>query len=160
VLIAVPPPCPPTGLRRRICDVQSFSGAFVNGQALALGAKARRLTRSTHVQQNPGALLTPSVRVYDVYDDENPPPHPGAGWTRFVCLSDTHSRRFPVPPGDVLLHSGDLSAHGTIHALRKTMDWLRELEHPAKVCVRPLGTCCTLTDVQLGTAGSLQGTMM
>lgn len=31
------------------------------------------------------------------------------GYTRFVLVSDTHTRTFPVPPGDILLHAGDLT---------------------------------------------------
>jgi hypothetical protein len=73
--------------------------------------------------------------VYADYDITAPPPHPGDGWTRFVCISDTHSKRFPVPDGDVLLHSGDLSSHGHPGQLKVTIDWLHSLPHPAKVYV-------------------------
>ncbi|KAH8106900.1 Metallo-dependent phosphatase [Cristinia sonorae] len=75
------------------------------------------------------------ARYYVHYDIDNPPAHPGNGWTRFVCISDTHSRRFNVPPGDVLLHSGDLSSWGELPQLRKTIDWLKGLPHPAKVII-------------------------
>ncbi|KAI0807855.1 Metallo-dependent phosphatase [Fomes fomentarius] len=70
--------------------------------------------------------------VHDWYDITHPPRHPGPGWTRFVCISDTHSYIFPVPPGDVLLHSGDLSGHGTLQDLKVTLNWLKSLPHPAK----------------------------
>lgn len=50
-----------------------------------------------------------------VYSGENVPEKP-PGCTRFVCISDTHgkqnSMKFPVPEGDVLIHSGDFSEFG------------------------------------------------
>lgn len=61
------------------------------------------------------------------------PPHPGPGWTRFVCISDTHSSIFRVPPGDVLIHAGDLSSFGSLSQLTRTTDWLKSLEHPVKM---------------------------
>ncbi|KIK92014.1 hypothetical protein PAXRUDRAFT_148215 [Paxillus rubicundulus Ve08.2h10] len=63
------------------------------------------------------------------------PPHPGPGWTRFVCISDTHSRTYPVPSGDVLLHAGDLSSWGTLPQLATTVEWLKSLDHPVKLIV-------------------------
>ena len=78
----------------------------------------------------------PTAVVYDSYDLTYPPRHPGPGWTRFVCISDNHSYTFPVPPGDVLLHSGDLSDRGTLQDLEITLNWLKELPHHAKLCVR------------------------
>ncbi|OCH93804.1 Metallo-dependent phosphatase [Obba rivulosa] len=56
-------------------------------------------------------------------------------WTRFVCVSDTHSRIFPVPPGDVLLHAGDLSSWGTLAQLQVTLDWIQTLPHPVKILI-------------------------
>ncbi|KAI1788379.1 Metallo-dependent phosphatase [Ganoderma leucocontextum] len=70
--------------------------------------------------------------IHDSYDITLPPQHPGWGWTRFVCISDTHSHIFPVPPGDVLLHAGDLSRHGTLKHLDVTLNWLKILPHPVK----------------------------
>jgi hypothetical protein len=77
-------------------------------------------------------LETSSARIYHDYND-GAPAHPGCGWTRFVCLSDTHSRQFEVPPGDVLLHAGDLSSYGHYEQLNVTLDWLKTLEHPTKM---------------------------
>ncbi|KAJ8082629.1 hypothetical protein PM082_008484 [Marasmius tenuissimus] len=56
------------------------------------------------------------------------PPHPGKGWTRFVCISDTHSNIYTVPKGDVLLHSGDLSSWGEKDQLKETINWIASLE--------------------------------
>ncbi len=71
--------------------------------------------------------------IHDSYDITLPPEHPGLGWTRFVCISDTHSHIFAIPPGDVLLHAGDLSRHGTLKDLEITLDWMKALPHPVKL---------------------------
>jgi len=77
-------------------------------------------------------------QTYSIHVDveETPlPPHPGPGWTRFVCISDTHSRTYHVPPGDVLLHAGDLSSWGYPPQLATTIEWLKSLDHPIKIIV-------------------------
>lgn len=76
---------------------------------------------------------TSSARVYLDYDQESIPPHPGSNWTRFVCISDTHSRVFSIPAGDVLLHAGDLSSWGHPHQLNTTLLWLKSQTHPTKM---------------------------
>ena len=69
--------------------------------------------------------------------DPNSLPPKEDGGTRFVCISDTHSKKYSyIPPGDVLLHAGDLSSQGFLHRLQKTLDWLGELSHSVKWCVQ------------------------
>ena len=54
---------------------------------------------------HPTSLKSPTEVVYVEYEPGHLlPPKPGDDWTRFVCISDTHNRSFPVPDGDVLLH--------------------------------------------------------
>jgi 3',5'-cyclic AMP phosphodiesterase CpdA len=84
---------------------------------------------------SPEGFCAANFKVYLSYDSTNPPAHPGENWTRFICISDTHSHTFIVPSGDVLLHSGDLSRLGREHEIQVTMEWLRSLEHPVKMCV-------------------------
>ncbi|EMD38115.1 hypothetical protein CERSUDRAFT_49511 [Gelatoporia subvermispora B] len=79
------------------------------------------------------SLFTATAAVYVSYDTHNPPSHPGSAWTRFICISDTHSRVFPVPLGDVLLHAGDLSSRGSLAQLQLTLDWIKSLPHPVKI---------------------------
>ncbi|KAL1683543.1 Metallo-dependent phosphatase-like protein [Schizophyllum commune] len=68
--------------------------------------------------------------------DPNSLPPKEDGWTRFVCISDTHSKKYSyIPPGDVLLHAGDLSSQGLPHRLQKTLDWLGELPHSVKCII-------------------------
>jgi hypothetical protein len=79
-----------------------------------------------------GGQAPASIVVHDHYGDDVPL-HPGQGWTRFVCVSDTHSKKFAVPAGDVLIHAGDLSSWGSVKQLKVTVDWLLSLPHPAKM---------------------------
>ncbi|EMD38117.1 hypothetical protein CERSUDRAFT_82338 [Gelatoporia subvermispora B] len=96
-----------------------------------------RLSSSSQMPVGDGSpvLSSPTASVCLSYDVNNPPPHPGPSWTRFVCISDTHSRTLPVPPGDVLLHAGDLSSWGMLAHLQVTLDWLQTLPHPAKILI-------------------------
>ena len=86
--------------------------------------------------------------VHTSYSPSEPPPHPGAGWTRFVCISDTHSRKFKhIPPGDVLLHAGDLSSWGMYKQLETTINWLKELPHELKVYVILISNMLRFTEL-------------
>ncbi|KAJ7154661.1 Metallo-dependent phosphatase-like protein [Mycena filopes] len=83
-------------------------------------------------------ITSPTSLVQLEYSASDPlRPKPDSGnWTRFVLLSDTHSRvGFPVPDGDVLLYSGDLSRRGTLRDLRRTLEWLYALPHPLKIII-------------------------
>jgi 3',5'-cyclic AMP phosphodiesterase CpdA len=80
-------------------------------------------------------LTSPKEIVHLEYNPETLPPRPSDEWTRFVCISDTHSVTFNVPDGDVLLHSGDLTNTGTVEDFKKTMGWLYNLPHKLKMLV-------------------------
>lgn len=56
---------------------------------------------------------------------------------RLVLLSDTHSQHAPVavPPGDVLIHAGDLTDHGELDVVRDFNAWLGGLPHPHKLVI-------------------------
>lgn len=51
---------------------------------------------------------------------------------RIVCISDTHGyhRRADVTAGDILVHAGDLTAHGTLEDVEFFNSWLGTLPHP------------------------------
>lgn len=57
--------------------------------------------------------------------------------TKFVCISDTHNQldRVYVPPGDVLLHTGDVSFRGTTPELMKFNQDIMKLPHKHKILV-------------------------
>ncbi|KAF4513388.1 hypothetical protein G6O67_000663 [Ophiocordyceps sinensis] len=54
---------------------------------------------------------------------------------RVVCISDTHDHVVDVPPGDILIHAGDLTNDGSARAIQKQLDWLKSLPHQVKVVV-------------------------
>ena len=48
---------------------------------------------------------------------------------RVVCISDTHNQTpARLPPGDVLIHAGDLTNSGTYKELSRAAEWLRNLK--------------------------------
>lgn len=58
-----------------------------------------------------------------------------AGWTRFVCFSDTHGKHRSIPKehlpaADVLLHAGDFTNIGELDQVRDLSEWLKS--YPAK----------------------------
>lgn len=60
--------------------------------------------------------------------------------TRFVCVSDTHSYTpseagFRLPPGDVLIHAGDLTKQGSKSELQRTMQWIQDADYEVKIVV-------------------------
>ncbi len=61
-----------------------------------------------------------------------PPPR-----TRLVCISDTHNHHAAVrlPPGDVLVHAGDISGMGRPREIEAFALWLREQPFPHKVVI-------------------------
>lgn len=53
------------------------------------------------------------------------------GTVRFVCISDTHGRHRRIehmPPGDVLLHAGDITNTGELQQLEDFSAWLGSLK--------------------------------
>ncbi|KAH8422764.1 metallophosphatase domain-containing protein [Aspergillus melleus] len=60
--------------------------------------------------------------------------------TRFVCVSDTHAYTpseagFKLPAGDVLIHAGDLTNHGSKSELRKTTNWIAAADFEVKIVI-------------------------
>lgn len=55
---------------------------------------------------------------------------------KIVCISDTHMRHgIDVPPGDVLLHSGDATFHGYEHEVSDFANWFNSHPHMYKIFV-------------------------
>ncbi|TNN41708.1 Metallophosphoesterase MPPED2 [Liparis tanakae] len=81
---------------------------------------------------------------------DNPKP---SGHTRFVCVSDTHSRTdgIQMPYGDVLLHTGDFTELGLPSEVKKFNDWLaRRLGGRAPRS--PSAGCCCRTGTRRNVA--------
>lgn len=56
---------------------------------------------------------------------------------RIVLLSDTHGLhgQVSVPAGDLLIHAGDLTRHGTLEELADANAFLEDLPHPEKLVI-------------------------
>ncbi|KKZ68686.1 hypothetical protein EMCG_05721 [[Emmonsia] crescens] len=52
-----------------------------------------------------------------------------------VCISDTHNLTREVSYGDLLIHAGDLTQHGSFDELHDQLRWLSTLPHPHKVVI-------------------------
>lgn len=62
---------------------------------------------------------------------------PLAKTVRIICISDTHGMhgRIEVPAGDILIHCGDLTKHGTAAEVIDFNEWLGTLPHPWKIVI-------------------------
>ena len=65
----------------------------------------------------------------------SPPPPLRDHTLTVVCVSDTHGTRPSIPPGDLLLHAGDLSEWGTFSEIQAQLTWLAEQPHKYKVVI-------------------------
>ncbi|CAG5849183.1 unnamed protein product [Menidia menidia] len=88
----------------------------------------------THYNINQSRFQPPHVHMVDPIPYDTPKP---AGHTRFVCVSDTHSRTdgIQMPYGDVLLHTGDFTELGLPSEVKKFNDWLGGLPYEFKVVI-------------------------
>ncbi|KAG6811946.1 hypothetical protein H0H92_005110 [Tricholoma furcatifolium] len=78
------------------------------------------MTSTQPTTLKPQSIVTPSSVIHLEYDPATVPPVPSPSWTRFVCISDTHTRMCDVPAGDVLLHAGDLTNRGLLSEFEAT----------------------------------------
>lgn len=63
-------------------------------------------------------------------------PRPAQVPIRVACISDTHTH-IPehVPPGDILIHAGDLTNAGDVAEIQNQIDWLVSLPHKEIVVI-------------------------
>jgi predicted phosphohydrolase len=56
---------------------------------------------------------------------------------RIVCVSDTHGRHqfSEVPAGDILIHAGDVTLHGSLANAEEFNSWLGTLPHKHKIVI-------------------------
>ena len=55
---------------------------------------------------------------------------------RFVAISDTHGKhQFDLPPGDVILHAGDVSSRGLKTEIERFLDWFSNLDYAYKIFI-------------------------
>ncbi|KAG5651803.1 hypothetical protein H0H81_007362 [Sphagnurus paluster] len=125
--------CPAGPIQVKTSSVHGPGPTF-NHESIPYTSSTIPYTPST-IPYTPSSIKTSSSVILLEYDPETLPPPPSDQWTRFVCISDTHTRTFAVPDGDVLLHSGDLTNTGTIADFQKTMEWLFSLPHKVKIII-------------------------
>jgi len=56
---------------------------------------------------------------------------------KFIAIADTHGfhRSLEIPAGDILVHAGDLTRHGTLDDVLEFNDFLGSLPHPHKIVI-------------------------
>ncbi|KAH6855424.1 Metallo-dependent phosphatase-like protein [Chaetomium sp. MPI-CAGE-AT-0009] len=54
---------------------------------------------------------------------------------RVVCISDTHYNQPDLPPGDILIHAGDLTGDGSFDEIQSGITWLSSQSHPFKILI-------------------------
>ena len=58
---------------------------------------------------------------------------------RVVCISDTHNATEgtlkDIPDGDILIHAGDFTKHGTFDEVRRFNEFLKNLKHEHKIVI-------------------------
>lgn len=54
---------------------------------------------------------------------------------REICVSDTHNATPALPPGDILIHAGDLTVHGTFDEVQAQLHWLPSQPHIHKITI-------------------------
>lgn len=59
----------------------------------------------------------------------------GQDTIKIVCISDTHNTRPKLPPGDVLIHAGDLTENGSFDEMQTELNWLSSQPHRYKLFV-------------------------
>ncbi len=94
---------------------------------------------SPRVVKIPGQRLRDlASKILKLHPRHHSPPRPSASPTpviRVVCVSDTHNSRPDLPPGDVLVHSGDLTEHGSFEEVQAGLTWLSSQPHRYKIFV-------------------------
>jgi hypothetical protein len=71
----------------------------------------------------------PSTTPINLHCQDDLPP------IRVICISDTHNATPVLPPGDILIHAGDLTAHGTRVELQAQLQWLASQPHAHKIVI-------------------------
>jgi len=69
--------------------------------------------------------------------------------TRIVCISDTHNNTPKLPPGDVLIHAGDLTNQGSYDELERSVAWLEKAPFEVKIVVAGTPVLQVLVECEL-----------
>lgn len=84
---------------------------------LRLRRYANRIFRPSPIQQTPSSSTSSHLQV------------------RVVCTADTHNSKPNLPPGDILVHAGDLTENGSFDEIQRQLDWLAAQPHQHKIVI-------------------------
>ncbi|KAK0744884.1 Metallo-dependent phosphatase-like protein [Apiosordaria backusii] len=82
-----------------------------------------------------------ATRLLSIHSSPSSPSPPAttqsvnANPVRVVCVSDTHNHRPVLPPGDILIHAGDLTENGSFDEVQAGLGWLSSQPHPHKILI-------------------------
>ncbi|RPA85223.1 Metallo-dependent phosphatase [Ascobolus immersus RN42] len=121
-------PDPPTTLAPPPHNLTDLTETTIFSSSTFLSQPTRS---SAHRQPLPKIIATSPRRLPNA-------PEPQLRRTRIVCISDTHNRspltgEFSIPPGDMLIHAGDLTNAGTLAELKKALKWIEKLPFEVKL---------------------------
>ncbi|KAF9878495.1 calcineurin-like phosphoesterase [Colletotrichum karsti] len=109
---------------------------FFRSPTSGLDAILNRPEETTWDRLLSSPLTTIAKYLYEFFPVSFPTPSPrGGGAVSVVCVSDTHGTQPRLPPGDVLVHAGDLSVSGKREEVRETVDWIKRQPHRFKVVI-------------------------
>lgn len=94
----------------------------------------------THDPTDAWNAIRPTQPVYSVkarrLRREDPT---SVGSVRFVCISNTHGKTaqlpFAIPDGDVLIHTGNITAYGSLEEVKEFNSFLATLPHKYKIVI-------------------------
>lgn len=69
------------------------------------------------------------------YDRPSSSPATAPPKVTIVCVADTHNKQPIIPPGDILIHAGDLTENGSFDEVQAGLKWLSSQPHRFKVLV-------------------------
>ncbi|KAF7188350.1 putative rhamnogalacturonate lyase C [Pseudocercospora fuligena] len=100
-----------------------------------MGAKDVEPSAPTHTIKLPGHRLR-SVAQWLL--SKSPPaqhPKPSKDAIKIVIVSDTHNNKPNLPPGDLLIHAGDMTEWGSFDEIQDQLSWLNAQSHTHKIVI-------------------------
>ncbi|OCK88518.1 phosphoesterase [Cenococcum geophilum 1.58] len=82
--------------------------------------------------RNLAAIL---LKLHPLHSSPLRPPTDCSSPIKVVCISDTHNAQPVLPPGDILIHAGDLTENGSFDEIQAQLTWLSSQPHRHKVYV-------------------------
>ena len=80
-------------------------------------------------------LATTLLKLHPLHSSPTTPSTTATSSVRIICISDTHNTQPDLPPGDVLIHAGDLTENGSYDEIQAQLTWLSGQPYRYKVLV-------------------------